>query len=70
VKPEIVMKGGMIAWAQMGDPNATISTPEPVYMRPMFATFGKVTANTSVTFVSQGSLEHDIAAQLGLNPIV
>jgi urease subunit alpha len=68
VKPEIVMKGGMIAWAQVGDANASISTPEPVYMRPMFASFGKATANTSVTFVSQAALEHDIAAQLGLNP--
>ncbi len=68
VKPEIVMKGGMIAWAQVGDPNASISTPEPVYMRPMFATYGKATANTSFTFVSQASLEHDIATKLGLNP--
>lgn len=68
VKPELVMKGGMIAWAQMGDPNATISTPEPVHMRPMFATFGKATASTSVTFVSQAAMEQDVAAQLGLNP--
>lgn len=68
VKPEIVMKGGMIAWAQVGDANASISTPEPVYMRPMFATFGKATANTSFTFVSKASLEHNIASQLGLNP--
>lgn len=68
VKPDIVMKGGMIAWAQVGDANASISTPEPVYMRPMFATFGKATANTSFTFVSQASLKHNIASQLGLNP--
>lgn len=68
VKPEIVMKGGMIAWAQVGDANASISTPEPVYMRPMFATFGKATANTSLTFVSKASLEHNIASKLGLNP--
>jgi len=70
VKPDIVMKGGMIAWAQVGDANASISTPEPVYMRPMFATFGKATANTSFTFVSKASLEekHNIASQLGLNP--
>jgi len=68
VKPEIVMKGGMIAWAQVGDANASISTPEPVYMRPMFATFGKATANTSFTFVSKASLEHNIASKLGLNP--
>ena len=70
VKPDIVMKGGMIAWAQVGDANASISTPEPVYMRPMFATFGKATANTSFTFVSKASLEeeHNIASKLGLNP--
>jgi urease subunit alpha len=68
VKPEIVMKGGMIAWAQVGDPNASISTPQPVYMRPMFATYGKATPNTSFTFVSKASLKHDIATKLGLNP--
>jgi urease subunit alpha len=68
VKPEIVIKGGAIAWAQMGDANASISTPEPVYMRPMFASFGKAIANTSVTFVSQAALAQDIATQLGLNP--
>ncbi|WP_414564450.1 MULTISPECIES: urease subunit alpha [unclassified Anabaena] len=66
VKPELVIKGGMIAWAQMGDPNASISTPEPVYMRPMFGSFGGAMAHTSITFVSQTALDGGIPAQLGL----
>ena len=66
VKPEIVIKGGAIAWAQMGDPNASIPTPQPVYMRPMFASFGGATAATSLTFVSHAALESGIPEQLGL----
>jgi urease subunit alpha len=66
VKPEIVIKGGMIAWAQMGDPNASIPTPQPVHMRPMFGSFGGAIAPTSLTFVSKAALENDIAAQLKL----
>ena len=66
VKPEIVIKGGAIAWAQMGDPNASIPTPQPVYMRPMFASFGGATAATSLTFISQAALESDIPQQFGL----
>ncbi len=56
-KPEIVMKGGHIAWAQMGDPNASIPTPQPVYMRPMYAAKGKAVGPSSVAFVSQSSME-------------
>lgn len=66
VKPEIVIKGGMIAWAQMGDPNASIPTPQPVYMRPMFGSFGGATPATSLTFVSQAALEADVAGRIGL----
>ncbi|RMF24455.1 MAG: urease subunit alpha [Cyanobacteria bacterium J083] len=66
VKPEIVIKGGAIAWAQMGDPNASIPTPQPVYMRPMFASFGGAIAATSLTFVSQAAQDADIASQIGL----
>ncbi|MBC6472939.1 MAG: urease subunit alpha [Hormoscilla sp. GM102CHS1] len=66
VKPEIVIKGGAIAYAQMGDSNASIPTPQPVHMRPMFASFGGAIAATSVTFVSQAALEKEIPAQLGL----
>ncbi|MGB3299522.1 MAG: urease subunit alpha [Phormidesmis sp.] len=66
VKPEIVIKGGAIAWAQMGDPNASIPTPQPVYMRPMFGSFGGATAATSLTFVSQAALEAGIPEQVGM----
>ncbi|MGK7893309.1 MAG: urease subunit alpha [Xenococcus sp. (in: cyanobacteria)] len=66
VKPELVIKGGMIAYAQMGDPNASIPTPEPIHMRPMFCSFGGALAATSLTFVSQASLAAGIAEQIGL----
>ncbi len=66
VKPEMVIKGGMIAWAQMGDANASISTPEPVYMRPMFGSFGGAMAKTSLTFLSQAALDQGIPTLLGL----
>ncbi|MEH2238428.1 urease subunit alpha [Nostoc sp.] len=66
VKPEIVIKGGMIAWAQMGDANASIPTPQPVYMRPMFGSFAGAKNATSLTFVSQAALEKEIPSQLGL----
>ncbi len=67
VKPEIVIKGGAIAYAQMGDGNASIPTPQPVIMQPMFGSFGGAIAATSFTFVSQAALESDIAAQLKLS---
>ena len=63
-KPELVIKGGVIAWAQMGDPNASIPTPQPVLMRPMFGAFGKATGGTSIAFVSRTSL--GTVAQYGL----
>ncbi|MEA5468172.1 urease subunit alpha [Spirulina sp. 06S082] len=66
VKPEIVIKGGAIAWAQMGDANASIPTPQPVYMRPMFGSFGGAIAATSLTFVSQAAVGGGIAEQIGL----
>ncbi|MCF4967301.1 urease subunit alpha [Nostoc sp. CMAA1605] len=66
VKPEIVIKGGMIAWSQMGDANASIPTPQPVHMRPMFGSFAGAKHATSLTFVSQGALARDIPQQLGL----
>jgi urease subunit alpha len=66
VKPEIVLKGGLIAWAQMGDANASIPTPQPVHMRPMFASFGKAIAKTSLTFLSQSALNRGIPVQLQL----
>ncbi|MEL6322276.1 MAG: urease subunit alpha, partial [Cyanobacteria bacterium J06626_14] len=57
VKPEIVIKGGAIAWAQMGDPNASIPTPQPIHMRPMFGSFGGAIAATSFTFMSQAAID-------------
>ena len=57
VKPEIVMLGGSIACAQMGDPNASIPTPQPVYTRPMFSSFGRSLETSSITFVSKNSIE-------------
>jgi urease subunit alpha len=61
VKPEMVIKGGFIAWSVMGDANASIPTPQPVIYRPMFGSFGGATASTSATFVSQLSLEGGIS---------
>jgi urease subunit alpha len=64
-KPSLILKGGMIAAAAMGDPNASIPTPQPVHYRPMFGAFGGALA-TSVTFVSQAALENPAVAALGL----
>jgi urease subunit alpha len=66
VKPEMVLKGGFIAQAQMGDPNASIPTPEPIISRPMFGAFGRALSSTSLTFLSQVSLDRGIPKQLGL----
>ena len=66
VKPEMVLLGGSIAVAQMGDPNASIPTPQPVYTRPMFASFGRSVERSAICFVSQAAQDRDIAAELGL----
>ena len=65
-KPEMIVKGGFIAWSAMGDANASIPTPQPVMYRPMFGSFGGATAATSFTFVSKASLNAGIAERLGL----
>jgi urease subunit alpha len=65
VKPSLILKGGMIAAAAMGDPNASIPTPQPVHYRPMFGSFGGALA-TSVTFVSQAALDNPAVINLGL----
>ena len=71
VKPELVLKGGMIAYAQMGDANASIPTPQPVVMRPMFASFGRAMTESSFTFVSASSLDDNIAKKYHLErPLV
>ena len=66
VKPDLVIKGGMIAVAPMGDPNASIPTPQPVHYRPMFQQFGRAMAATCITFTSQAAIEADFARNLGL----
>ncbi|MGZ5186622.1 MAG: urease subunit alpha [Caldimonas sp.] len=66
VKPALVVKGGMIAAAAMGDPNASIPTPQPVHWRPMFGAFGGALAVSSVTFVSQAAIDAGVPAELGL----
>jgi urease subunit alpha len=66
VKPDLVIKGGSIACAPMGDPNASIPTPQPVHYRPMFGAFGKAMAASCITFVSGAALEADIGKALGL----
>lgn len=71
VKPDLVIKGGAIAAAPMGDPNASIPTPQPVHYRPMFGSFGRALASTSVTFVSKIAVENGLAAKLGVQkPLV
>jgi len=66
VKPNLVIKGGAIAMAPMGDPNASIPTPQPVHFRPMFGALGGALGATCVTFVSTAALEAGIGAALGL----
>jgi urease subunit alpha len=66
VKPELVLKGGFIAWAAMGEPNASIPTPQPVLYRPMFGGFGRAPLTTSLTFVSRAALDAGVPARLGL----
>jgi len=65
-KPSMIIKGGAIAAAPMGDPNASIPTPQPVHFRPMFGSFGGAVAQTSLTFVSQAAIKADVAGKIGL----
>ena len=65
VKPELVLIGGTIAAAQMGDPNASIPTPQPVHARPMFGAFGRSVEQSAVTFVSQAAMNAGLAGTLG-----
>jgi len=70
VKPDLVIKGGAIAYAPMGDPNASIPTPQPVHYRPMFGTLGGALAATCVTFLPGAALEDGIGPRLGLRRIL
>ena len=67
VKPDMVLKGGVIAAAPMGDPNASIPTPQPVHYRPMFGAFGGARAATSLTFTSKAAVANDLGGKLGLS---
>ena len=67
VKPDLVIKGGLIALAAMGDANASIPTPQPVLLRPMYGAKGRAVGSTSVTFMSRAALERGVPARLGLS---
>lgn len=69
-KPKLVIKGGVINWAEMGDPNASLPTPQPVYYRPMYGAFGKTLPQTCVSFVSRAAYDLGIKEKLGLERIV
>jgi urease subunit alpha len=65
-KPKMVIKGGMITWALMGDPNASIPTAEPIYYRPMFGALGRARSRTAITFLSQAAYERGVHRRLEL----
>ncbi len=69
-KPAIIIKGGLIAAAPMGDPNASIPTPQPVHYRPMFGAMGKACHSTSMIFMSQAAIQNGVAGQLGLQSLI
>jgi urease subunit alpha len=64
VKPDLIIKGGIIAAAPMGDPNASIPTPQPVHYRPMFGAYGRARTGSSLTFVSRAAIDNKLAAKL------
>ncbi|MFC4397250.1 urease subunit alpha [Arthrobacter sedimenti] len=70
VKPEVVLKGGQIAYALMGDSNGSIPTPQPRTMRPMFATFGKAVHRSSITFLSKAAIDSGVPEELGLQKVI
>ena len=69
-KPDLVIKGGMIVHAMMGDPNASIPTPQPVHSRPMFGSYGRAMAASCISFVSQAAIQGKVAERLGLSRMV
>lgn len=69
-KPKMVFKGGFIAWSIMGDPNASLPTPEPVYYRPMFGALGRAVKKTSFTFMSKKAIELGVPEKLGLEKVI
>ena len=69
-KPKMIFKGGFIAWSIMGDPNASLPTPEPVFYRPMFGALGKAVKKTSFTFTSKAAVKLGVPEKLGLEKVV
>ena len=69
-KPQLVIKGGLINWANMGDPNASLTTPQPKIMRPMYGAFGEAMPRTRFSFVSQASYENNVKEKFGLQSLV
>lgn len=69
-KPSLILKGGMIATAPMGDPNASIPTPQPVHYRPMFGSYGKASQKTSMLFLSKAAIAAGVPQQLGLQSLI
>ncbi len=69
-KPKMIFKGGFIAWSIMGDPNASLPTPEPVYYRPMFGALGRAVKKTSFTFISKAAAELGVPQKLGLEKVI
>ena len=65
-KPKMVIKGGMINWANMGDPNASLPTPQPMYYRKMFGSFGTALQKSSISFVSHAAIQNNIREKYGL----
>jgi urease subunit alpha len=65
-KPRLVVKGGLVVWSQMGDPNASLPTPQPVYYRPMFGAYGLATQLGRVNFMSQAAIDGGVSEKLGL----
>ena len=70
VKPKMVLKGGFVAWANMGDPNASLPTPQPMYYRRMFGGFGSALHKSSITFVSRAAYDNGVACRYGLQRVV
>jgi urease subunit alpha len=70
IKPSVIVKGGTIAMAAMGDPNASIPTPQPVHFRPMFGSYGGALLKSSITFVSQAALSAGVPARFGMGKVV
>ena len=69
-KPKMVLKGGFVAWANMGDPNASLPTPQPMYHRPMFGAFGSALSRSSITFVSRIAYDNKIGERFGLQRVI